>query len=106
MAGRKVRDVTEARTFLDAADASRMTRAQWARANGIDGRSLNAWRMNLERRGGPVPATLRVVELVTTTPTPCMASSLRVRCGRFVVEVDDDFDDDMLTRVLTVVAAC
>lgn len=105
MAGRKIRDVTEARMFLDAAEASRMTRAQWARENGIDGRSLNAWRLNLERRRGPEPATLRVVELVPTTATRS-GPPLRVRCGPFVVEVDDDFDDDFLTRVLTVVAAC
>ena len=105
MAGRKIRDVAEARTFLDAAEASRMTRAQWARENGIDGRSLNAWRLNLERRRTATPTTLRVVELVPTA-TPRVGTPLRVRCGRFVVEVDDDFDDDILTRLLTVVAAC
>jgi hypothetical protein len=46
-----------------------------------------------------------VVELVPTAPLRA-GGSLRVRCGRFVVEVDDDFDDDTLTRVLTLVAAC
>lgn len=104
MAGRKIRDVAEARTSLDAAEASGMTRAQWARANGIDGRSLNAWRLNLARRS-PATSRLRLVELVPATPSRTTVP-LRVRCGPFVVEVDADFDEVALTRLLTVVSSC
>lgn len=48
---RKIEDEREARRSLAAAEAAGGTIKQWARANGVDGRSLNAWRMNLERRG-------------------------------------------------------
>ena len=48
---RKITDEREARRSLAAAKAAGGTIEQWARANGIDGRSLNAWRVNLARRG-------------------------------------------------------
>jgi hypothetical protein len=48
---RKISGEREARRYLAAAEAAGGTVKEWARANGIDGRSLNAWRMNLERRG-------------------------------------------------------
>lgn len=48
MAGRKIEDEAEARSCLKAAVASGEGRAVWARRHGIDGRSLNAWRVNLE----------------------------------------------------------
>ena len=50
MAGRKIRDGADARTSLAAAAESKVSRAEWARQQGIDGRSLNAWRLNLARR--------------------------------------------------------
>ena len=50
-ARRKVQDEGEARRFLAAAKRSGVSRGDWARARGIDGRSLRAWEMNLARRG-------------------------------------------------------
>jgi hypothetical protein len=47
-AGRKIEDEREARACLKAAKGENLGR--WARAHGIDGRSLNAWRINLEAR--------------------------------------------------------
>lgn len=112
MAGRKLRDEEEAVACLQAAEGSGLGDAAWARQHGIDGRSLHAWRLNLERRGDSAPSAtpLRVVELV---PGPSMSSatssgprSLRVRCGPFVIEVDPSFDAEVLARVLDMVAAC
>jgi hypothetical protein len=103
MAGRKIRDVGDARECLDAARASGLARAQWAHENGVDARSLNAWRLNLERRRRR--PTLRVVELVPAAPATT-ASPLRVQCGPFVIEVAPDFDDDALARLLAVMASC
>lgn len=103
MAGRKIEDEMEARSCLRAAAASGEGRAAWARRHGIDGRSLNAWRVNLERGGREQPE-LRLLELVASSPPG--APGCRVRCGSFVVEVDAEFDDQVLCRVLTVVAAC
>jgi transposase-like protein len=53
MAGRKTFNEQDARRCLAAARSSRAEAAAWARAHGIDGRSLNAWRVNLESRGEP-----------------------------------------------------
>jgi hypothetical protein len=47
-AGRKTDDEREARACLKAAKEENLGR--WARAHGIDGRSPNAWRINLEAR--------------------------------------------------------
>lgn len=46
---RKIEDEREARAFLKAAKSSGVPLKAWARDRGIDGRSLNAWRMNLAR---------------------------------------------------------
>lgn len=106
MAGRKIRSAEEARACLSAAANSGMERAAWARQHGIDGRSLNAWRMNLERQAGdPVVEPLRLVELVAA-PVAQRPPSLRVSCGPFEVHVDEDFDERQLSRVLRVLAAC
>jgi hypothetical protein len=79
-----------------------MARAAWARAHGVDARSLNAWRLTLERR--LERGSTRFVELV-----PLMSARspvYRVRCGDFVVETETDFDDESLLRLLRLVAAC
>lgn len=107
MAGRKITDEREAEACLSAAAASGLDRAAWANRQGIDARSLNAWRLNLERRergSGAVPP-LRVLELVPAPDEP-PRSTYQVRCGSFVVEVDDHFDERVLSRLLAVVAAC
>lgn len=101
MAGRRIRDRAEALKFLEAAARSGVSRAEWARRNGLDGRSLNAWRLNVERTAEQ-PA-VRMLELV---PTMRVEATYRVVCGTFVVEVEGNFDDQVLGRLLSVVAAC
>lgn len=100
---RKVRDAEEAAELLAAASQSGHGRADWARANGIDPRSLNAWRVNLAR-GRTGGSKLRLVELVTSRAA--RVAGCRVRLGEFTVEVDAVFDEDVLVRVLRAVAAC
>ena len=51
MAGRRVQDENDARECLRAVEASGLERAEWARKHGVEPRSLNAWRLNLERKG-------------------------------------------------------
>jgi hypothetical protein len=62
MVRRKVRDAEEAAVLLAEAERSGRPRAEFARSNGIDARSLNMWRVCLARRRSP--AELRLVELV------------------------------------------
>ena len=46
---RKVRGARDARACLAAAAESGLSRREWARSNGVNARSLNAWRLNLAR---------------------------------------------------------
>ncbi|HHH30269.1 MAG TPA: hypothetical protein ENK57_18270 [Polyangiaceae bacterium] len=108
MAGRRILDEVEARRCLEAARASGLQRAEWARQNGVDARSLNAWRLNLDRaRRTPRAERLQELRLVELVPTaPKSSTGCRIRRGDFVVEVDLHFDDEVLARVLAVVARC
>lgn len=106
MAGRKIRDAADARACLAAMEGSGLARADWARAHGIDGRSLNAWRLNLERsdsESGWRP--VRLVELVATDASP-PSERYVIRSGAFTVEVGELFEDATLLRLLRVVASC
>lgn len=101
MEKRKVRDEADARFCLAAQAASGLTLSAWARREGIDGRSLNLWRVNLARWAAPKPSP-RLVELVPMHAPPRYV----VRCGQLSVEVDDGFEEATLLRLLRVVAAC
>jgi hypothetical protein len=114
---RKIESEAEARALLAKVAKSGGDVGAWARAHGIDGRSLNAWRMNLERRGatgrGVVarPRTgaqrAQLVELVPTSisSVPRVARySLRV--GGVEIEFGDDFREETLARALGVLRRC
>jgi hypothetical protein len=73
-AGRKIRDSRDARACLDRVKSSGGSRAERARAHGIDGRSLHGWERNLARRGQVVEPSPRIVELV---PAPVSRSAAR-----------------------------
>jgi hypothetical protein len=110
MAGRRIHDEREAREALDQVARTGSDRVNWAREQGIDPRSLNAWRLNLARRDRREHPALRLVELVAapvTAPDSDIARPvLQVRCGTFVVDVRPDVDDRLLARVLALVASC
>src|SRR5260370_29045658 len=55
MARRKIEDELEARRCLRALDAEGVDLRTWARAHGVDGRSLHAWRVNFARLGQGLP---------------------------------------------------
>jgi hypothetical protein len=100
---RKIRDAEEARRCLDEVADSQLERAEWARRNGVNARSLNAWRLILQREEArQVPA--RWVELMAAQPAP--TARYVVRVGDLAVEVGDDFQDHTLRRLLAVVASC
>jgi len=108
MAGRKIVDEADARACLGAVASSGLSRVEWARLHGVDARSLNAWRMNLERRGRPTESTpLRLVELVhPERPPQPVGSGVRVHAGGVVVELDRDFDPSVFVAVIDLVAPC
>ena len=119
---RKIEDETEARRCLRAARLAGLSAGEWARARGIDGRSLNAWRMNLAGRGGArTTAAPRRSRPTPTRPTahalvelvPAAASAKDVAGGRYMLEVAGarlEFDDGCsvatLRRVLEALRSC
>ncbi len=114
---RKIASESEARRCMSAVERSGLSIKEWARARGIDGRSLRAWKMNLERRSPPVrrsrsaksitrsrASTMQLVELV---PAASASSSRYVlRVGAASLEFDDDFTTDSLRRVVEVLRSC
>ena len=67
--GRKIEDQDDALRCLDAAARAGLSRRDWARSAGGDARSLNAWRVNLERRElGVGPRAARALPLVELVP--------------------------------------
>ncbi len=114
---RKIASESEARRCLSAVERSGLSIKEWARARGIDGRSLHAWKMNLERCSPPVgrsrsarattPSGLSTMHLVELVPTASAASSRYVlRVGSASLEFDDAFTTDSLRRVVEVLRSC
>ncbi len=71
MAGRRIFNEQDARRCL-AVRSSRSALGEWARAHGIDGRSLNAWRVNLAAHDVPQSRAVasKFVELVPAASLP------------------------------------
>ena len=103
MARRKIRDEADALECLAALGTSGLPMPEWAQQSGVDGRSLNVWRLNLTRRQRSERP--RLIELVPRVP-PVAAARYVIRCGELAVEVGEDFDDHTLRRLLCVVAGC
>jgi hypothetical protein len=116
--GRKIENETEAYRCLVAAKRAGRGAGEWARAHGIDGRSLHAWEVNLGRRGTTAPPRRReskvagvkraLVELV-----PAVRSVNVALGGRYVLEIAGarvEFGDDVavatLRRVLEALRSC
>jgi transposase-like protein len=108
MVRRKIKNIEEAQLCIEAAAACGKSRAEWARDHGIDPRSLHAWWLNLERRSArtPVEHPLRMVELVPQLRRPPTSGSYHIRIEGIEVVVDDQFREETLRRILTVLLPC
>ena len=105
---RKIEDERDARACLRAAKAARVSVGEWARDNGVDGRSLNAWRINLSRAGASRAAAEprpRLVELVPTAPSRTEARYV-VHIDSARIELADDFREETLLRLVRALRAC
>ena len=120
---RRIVDEADARRGLLAAKQAGQSTRDWARAHGIDGRSLHAWRANLERSRPacgptecppkPKPAAHALVELVSTAPATAAVVSEAPLTARYVVEAagarvefGDDVSVDTLRRVVGALRSC
>jgi hypothetical protein len=107
MAGRKIQDEQDALRCLAAARSSKGGLGGWARAHGVDGRSLNTWRVNLERRGVPRPTVRpRLVELVPAAASPSSAARYRLCVEGVELEFGDDFSEASLRRLIGLLKSC
>jgi hypothetical protein len=100
-----VRDEADARECLARVAASKQKRGDWARANGVDGRSLYNWSLRVPPPAAEPPVGLRLVELVARA-APRPPARYTVRVGELGIEIDDAFDDDVLRRLISVVTSC
>jgi len=104
---RKVRDEDDAWELLDDWEESGLELGDFCERRGLNTRSLNCWRLNLGELDNEVEApapALRLVEVVG--PRPARKAEYRLSVGDVVIEVDDDFRDDTLARLLRVAATC
>ena len=103
---RKIVDEKDARACLVSVARSGLTLRSWAQRHGVDGRSLDAWQVNLSgRAAATTPAPAKLIELVpvaTAVPT----GRYIVRIGDASIEIGDDFDGATLRRILEVLRAC
>lgn len=100
----KIENEREARRCLKAAKAAGLTPGAWAREHGIDGRSLNAWRVNLSRSEAGTRAP-RLIELVAAPPVGAEPRYV-VRVGEVAIELGDDFRDESVVRLVRALRAC
>ena len=105
---RKVPNAETAQLWLEAARRSGLTRVEWCAQAGVDARSLQAWRVTLERRAARPP--LQFVEVVARADArvapPPAPPPLRVQLLDVVIEVKAGFNTHALAEVLRVVRAC
>ena len=108
--GRKIEHQDDALRCLEAAARAGQCRRDWARSAGVDARSLNAWRINLERRelgAGPrVPRALPLVELVPRRRTFEHPARTERPGPQYCLEVDGvrlEFGDDATAATLRLV---
>lgn len=108
MQRRKIRDEQDALSCLKKVEESGMERTPWAQAHGIDARSLHAWWLAFERRkkrsSSLTRSSVRFVEVVATAAQS--HARYWIHIDDMVVEVDDDFQEATLRRLLSVVQLC
>jgi hypothetical protein len=116
--GRKIEDEREAVRCLRAAERQGVSAGAWARAHGVDGRSMHAWQMNIARRGTSpkkrrkaLPkaraAAHALIELVPSAmPATQGAGRYALVLGGARVEFGDDVSVATLRRVIEALRSC
>ena len=108
MRTRNIRDEADAKACLAAVRAAGGDRLAWAHAHRVDARSLNMWRVVLERRASskrPASAALKIIELVPSS-SPAAAARYVLDVGIARVEFDDCCSADTLQRVVRALRGC
>lgn len=109
MAGRRIFNEQDARRCLAAVKLSRADLATWARAHGVDGRSLNLWQVNLSRRGAPSPRAVKpvqLVELVPAVPRNVPRAPYVLHVDGVELEIGEEFNEQSLRRLVGLLKSC
>lgn len=92
----------EVEELLAAWERSGERMSDWCAARGLNWYSLNAFR---GRWSAPRPAFAEVVT-TTTVRAATVPAAYRVLVGELAIEVEDDFLEDTLVRLVRAVARC
>ena len=106
MRTRKIRDEADAKACLAAVRAAGGDRLAWSHANGVDARSLNAWRVVLERRAASKRRAAAAPKLIELVPSSRATARYVLDVGIARVEFDDSCSADTLQRVVRALRAC
>ena len=103
---RKIIDAADAAHCMDAIAASGSTLWAWAQANGVNPRSLSVWKDRLRAAVDHAPARAPAPRLVELVAAPVRHHTYRLCVDDVQIELDSDFDEATLTRLLRAVRAC
>jgi hypothetical protein len=108
MRTRKIRDEADAKACLAAVRAAGGDRLAWAHAHRVDARSLNMWRVVLERRASSRQRTAAAPKMIELVPSsaPRAAARYVLDVGSARVEFDDSCSAETLQRVVRALRAC
>ena len=113
MALRKIDGEADARRCLAAVARAGGGLGAWTRALGVDGRSLNLWRMRLSRPPSSraktkalKPTALSMVELVPSPAAVTLTRRYVLEVAGARIELSDDFDEQTLQRVVRALRSC
>ena len=119
--GRNIRDRAEAVALLRKWETSGELMSTWCAARGLNWYSLSGhrgWVLSGQKAGPRKPRTgppaagteLQLVEVAlpatVTARAPASNSRYRIERGDTVLELDNQFDDDQVRRLLRLVAEC
>ena len=99
MAGRRIKR-DEAGDLLEAWERSGERMSDWCSARGLNWYSLNAFK----GRGSAATTEIAFAEVVA--PSAAVPAVYRLLVGELAIEVDNDFADDTLVRLVRTVARC
>jgi hypothetical protein len=103
--GRRIRR-DEADELLAAWERSGERMSDWCAARGLNWFSLNAFQGRLGRRSAEIAFAEVVAPVPMPMPMVSMPAVYRVLVGELEIEVEDDFRDDTLVRLIRTVARC
>ena len=107
MAGRKIINEQDANRCLQGVKSERSSLGKWAQAHGVDGRSLPAWQMALERRVTTRTSAMvpRLVEIIPVTSVT-KAARYVLRIHEVELEVGVVIEEASLRRLVGVLKSC